>query len=175
MVLHVPAGEGRVGEGRGANSSPGASAFPPAIDPNLLNLEIYRAVEAANKEWKPVTNQDSWDSVDSDRQLALRLQTEEVAQLSMCPHMAIYVSSCCYICVLISCYIHVSVYGIWRCGSRRRSSVTTGSRHSLYKRLHNTKYVTSYYYICPHTAMYVSSYCHISVLRSFTTACRSLR
>ena len=100
-MLHVPAGEGRVGEGRGANSSAGASAFPPAIDPNLLNLEIYRAVEAANKEWKPVANQDSWDSVDSDRQLALRLQTEEVPQLSMCPHTAVYVSSCCYICVLM--------------------------------------------------------------------------
>ena len=112
-MLHVPAAEGRVGEGRGANSSAsgganlsagegrganssaGTSAFSPAIDPNLLNLEIYRAVEAANKEWKPVTNQDSWDSVDSDRQLALRLQTEEVAQLSMCPHTAIYLSSCC--------------------------------------------------------------------------------
>lgn len=54
-------------------------------DPNLLNLEIYRAVAAANQEpmRKPVTNEDSWNSVDSDRQLALRLQTEEVMQHSM--------------------------------------------------------------------------------------------
>ncbi len=49
----------------------------------------------------------------------------------VCPHTAMYVSSYCYICVLIL----------------------------LYMCPHTAVYMSSYCYICPHTAIYLSSYC----------------
>ena len=58
-------------------------AHPPT-DPEMRNLEIYRAVADANAiAGGGVAKEESWNSVDSDRQLALKLQTEEVMQHSM--------------------------------------------------------------------------------------------
>jgi hypothetical protein len=56
-----------------------------SADVELLNLELYRAVAEANKEpaHRAVSHEASWGSVDSDRQLALRLQTQEVMEHSM--------------------------------------------------------------------------------------------
>ncbi len=67
-----------------------------------------------------------------------------VGILHMCPHTAMYVSSYCYVCVLI--LLHVCP--------------------------HTAMYVSSYCYvcvliqlrICPHTTMYVPSYCNVCVL-----------
>ena len=80
----------------------------------------------------------------------------------MCPRTAIYVSSYCYVCVLVLLYmcprtaIYVSSY-CYICVL-------------LYVCPHTPIYVSSCSYICvlvllymcPHTAIYVSSYCSIS-------------
>jgi hypothetical protein len=55
----------------------------------------------------------------------------------MCPHTAVYVSSCCYMCVLIRLYM---------CPH----TVSSASQARAY--------------MCPHTAVYVSSCCYICVL-----------
>ncbi len=81
----------------------------------------------------------------------------------MCPHTAIYVSSYCYICVLIL-YIYVSSYCYVSVSTAASLVVNEfGSKA--------TKYVSSYcctcvlilLYMCLHTAIHVSSYCYICV------------
>ena len=50
---------------------PGGSQATAAAEPNMLNLELYRAVAAANTKpaHEPLVPQDSWNSVDSDHQV----------------------------------------------------------------------------------------------------------
>jgi hypothetical protein len=62
----------------------------------------------------------------------------------MCPHTAIYVSSYCYICVLILLYV--------------------SSYPALYVSSYCSICVLMLIYVNPHTALYLSSYCSISVL-----------
>jgi hypothetical protein len=79
---------------------------------------------------------------------------DPLIQLCMCPHTAMYVSSYCYVCVLIL---------LCMCP-------------------HTSMYVSSYcyvcvlilLYICPNTAIYVSSYCNTRVRRPAETAALSL-
>jgi hypothetical protein len=56
----------------------------------------------------------------------------------VCPHTAVYVSSYCYMCVLIL----------------------------LYMSAHTAVYVSSSFYMCPHPSLYVSSSCYRAILRA---------
>jgi hypothetical protein len=73
---------------------------------------------------------------------AIRIRYENLIRLHLRPHTAIYVSSYCYIYVLILLHMcpHTAIYV-----SSYRSSLLP---------LH----------MCPHTTTYVSSYCYICVL-----------
>ena len=88
----------------------------------------------------------------------------------MCRHTATYVSSYCYICVLILLYMcpHTATYvlkGVDRqaCCARK---LCVRILLLLYMCLHTAVYVSSYsytcvlilLYMCPHTAIHVSSY-----------------
>jgi hypothetical protein len=69
--------------------------------------------------------------------------------LHMCPHTAIYVSSYCYVCVLIllcrKCVALLLGTGLYMCPLTAVCDLIL-------------------LYMCPHTAIYVSSYCYIRVL-----------
>ena len=106
-----------------------------------------------------------------------------------CTSTLLYVSSNCYICVLIllhmcphttiylaSSYYHIRVLILlYMCPHLVSQPHACGPPHrplSLYMCPHTAVYVSSYccicvlilLYMCPHTATYVSSYCYISVL-----------
>jgi len=70
----------------------------------------------------------------------------------VCPHTASYVSSYCYICVLI--LLHMSSH----CPILPDLCPHTAMCP------HTAIHVSSYCFMCPHTATYVSSYCYICVL-----------
>jgi hypothetical protein len=65
----------------------------------------------------------------------------------ICPHAALYVSSCCYICVLMLLYM---------CPHAALSAIYVSSCCLIC--------VLMLLYMCPHAAIYVSSCCYICVL-----------
>jgi hypothetical protein len=88
----------------------------------------------------------------------------------ICSHTAIHVCSYCYICVLILlhlcsyCYIcvlillYTAIYMSSCCVMRGREQTVRQIRP------YTTKCVRILLYVCPHTAIYVSSYCYSCVL-----------
>jgi hypothetical protein len=84
--------------------------------------------------------------------------------LYMCPHTTIYVSSYCYICVLILLYGHT--YSSIRTHMCKCGNILL---HIcvlilLYMCPHTTICVLIQLYLCPHTTIYLSSYYYIFVL-----------
>jgi hypothetical protein len=113
----------------------------------------------------------------------------------MCPHTTIYVSSYCYICVLILLYMcpHTAIYVssyfyicvlilLYMCPHTENLEPAFGSLQVPPTSAICLLYVSSYYnicvlillYMCPHTAIYVSSYCYICVLILRTSCTRIL-